>query len=85
MLHVIMSWWMVGNRLVGRFCDREPMGIIFRDIVMRLVGCLKFGLSKLVWLNVSFSHTITSTKSPFHNHSFNLRFGLMFMFVQNML
>jgi len=24
------------------------MGIIFRDVVVRLVGCLKFGLSKLV-------------------------------------
>ncbi len=39
---------MVGNILVERFCDREPMGIIFRNIVVRFVGCLKFGLFKLV-------------------------------------
>ncbi len=46
MFHVIMAWWMVGSKLVGRFRDREPMGIIFRNIFVRLVGCLKFGLSK---------------------------------------
>jgi len=33
-----------GDRLLGRFCDREPIGVIFRDIVARLVGCLKFDL-----------------------------------------
>jgi hypothetical protein len=33
-----------GDRLLGRFCDREPIGIIFKNIIARLVGCLKFGL-----------------------------------------
>jgi hypothetical protein len=33
-----------GDRLLGRFCDCEPIGIIFKNIIARLVGCLKFGL-----------------------------------------
>jgi hypothetical protein len=37
-----------GKRLLGRFCDRETMGFIFKYVVVRLVGCLKFGQSKLV-------------------------------------
>jgi hypothetical protein len=57
------------------------MGFIFKYVVVRLMGCLRFGQSKLVWINISSPHTITSTISPFHNHSFNLWFGVMFMFV----
>jgi len=64
---------------VGRFCDHEPMGIIFRDIIARNLDYLNWFDSMLL------SHIITSTRSPLHNHNFNLRFGLMFMFVQNMM
>ncbi len=70
-----------GKRLLGIFCDCETMGFIFKYVVVRLMGCLRFGQSKLVWINISSPHTITSTISPFHNHSFNLWFGVMFMFV----
>jgi hypothetical protein len=36
------------KRLLGRFCGCETMGLIFKYVVAKLVGCLKFGQSKLV-------------------------------------
>jgi hypothetical protein len=69
MSHVIMTWhkwwgidWLKDFVIMNSWAS-------YLEILLRLVRCLKFGLSKLVWLNVSFSHTTSIFhffKSPYN-------------------